>query len=102
MLVDDAVGILQMVLDGRISGRISEWPQLRPAIQSVVAALSHAAGQEAVAYRIHTPFSGPLDWIDGAPSEYTRKYVREQGYRLQISYDAPPTTSAEVGREDPR
>lgn len=41
--VDDAVGILEMVLDGRISGRISEWPQLKPAIAALLRKLQQGA-----------------------------------------------------------
>ena len=37
---DDAIGVLEMIVDGRISGRISEWPQIKPAISEVLRALS--------------------------------------------------------------
>ena len=39
-LPGNAIEVLRMVIDGRISGRISEWPQLKPAIESVLSALA--------------------------------------------------------------
>jgi len=36
--VREARGILQCVLDGKMSGRFCEWPQLAPAIRTILAA----------------------------------------------------------------
>lgn len=46
---DESVETLRMVLDGRISGRISEWPQLKPAIANLLRRLSHRAGDHGAA-----------------------------------------------------
>lgn len=72
----DALNVLRMVLDGRISGRISEWPQLRPAVAAAVEALAAQATPVAVGegsrWFAADPAEGSFDVLDSLEAAQIR------------------------------
>ena len=62
----DAADVLRMVLNGKISGRISEWPQLKPAISSVLDLLENSETSLGV---MHAQYKQASSDLDGAQRE---------------------------------
>lgn len=91
---------------------LSKSPALHPyqaeAFDAAIAALAHAAWQEAVAYRWMRNGEPVSEWRNGKPSERevecARELIGHADWQPQFAYLTPaqPPASAEVGRDAER
>ncbi len=87
--VAHAVATLENILNGTISGRISEWPQIKPAIEVVLRHVHHAKGGDPTRQTML-----PCDC--GCARSCCAACGAELGYTRQIPQDELPESLRDV------